>query len=340
MKFKEKVDKIVDRLGDEESRKIFEARLLYSLTGNLEYFEYAVLGIQKSACEKPVAIFGCGHFGQFLAKYIQNAVCFIDNYADKTSLINNLPVLSLNDFISRYSNNIDVIIGSVDFHDEIRAQLQEYNILACDLPVCFKNLFRKLHEKTQYFDLPYLNHEEQEVFVDGGCLDGNTSLDFIQWSKSNSTNSNTSIIIFEPNQHQVPVCQKALENTSVPFKIISSALSDCVETLKFNSAQNNPKTATICVDGDIVVETVRMDDVLRDERITFIKLDIEGAELKALRGMKKTICSQKPKLAISVYHKPEDIWEIPLMICELNEKYKLYLRHYSWSSAETVLYAI
>ncbi|WP_246105634.1 FkbM family methyltransferase [Sporomusa termitida] len=339
MEFKEKIAKIIDRLGDEESKRIFEARLLYSLTGNLDCFDSAVLGIQKISSEKPVAIFGCGQFGQFLVEYIQNAVCFIDNYANKANLVKNLPVLSLDEFIRRY-DNVDVVIGSIDYYDDLKAQLNRFDIPVCDLPVCFQNLFKKMQDQIQYFDFPYLEHAEHEVFVDGGCLDGNTSLDFIQWSKSASANKNIGIILFEPNQYQVPVCETALRNTGVPFKIIQKALSDCVETLKFNSAESDPKTASISNDGDIVIETVRMDDVLKDERITFIKLDIEGAELRALRGMKKIISNQKPKLAISVYHKPEDIWEIPLMICEVNENYKFYLRHYSWNTAETVLYAI
>ncbi len=337
--FKQKIEKIMGKLGDEESKKIFEARLLYSLAGNSDYFESEVLGLQKIAYEKPVAIFGCGVFGQLLKKYIENTVCFIDNYAHKSRLINGLPVFSLDDFIREF-NNVDIIIGSVDYYDEIKDQLNKLNISTSDFPVCFTNLLNKIKGKTQYFDLQYLQHNEHEVFVDGGCLDGSTSLDFIKWSKSSNVNKRTEVIMFEPNKYQIPVCEKALSLKDVPFKIIPKGLSDCVQTLRFNSARNNPKAAAISDEGDIVIETVRMDDVLKDQRITYVKLDIEGAELKALRGMVDIICSQRPKLAISVYHKHEDIWEIPLQIIELNENYRLYLRHYSWNNSETVLYAV
>ena len=69
-------------------------------------------------------------------------------------------------------------------------------------------------------------------------------------------------------------------------------------------------------------------------------MDIEGAEYKALLGAEKTIKKYKPKLAICIYHKPEDVWEIPWLIHQFNPNYKFYLRHYSLTSPETVLYAI
>ena len=69
-------------------------------------------------------------------------------------------------------------------------------------------------------------------------------------------------------------------------------------------------------------------------------MDIEGAELEALKGAEETIKRYRPKLAICVYHKPEDIVEIPKYILNINPDYKLYLRHYSDNAGETVLYAI
>ncbi len=69
-------------------------------------------------------------------------------------------------------------------------------------------------------------------------------------------------------------------------------------------------------------------------------MDIEGAEFDALKGAEKTIKKYKPKLAICVYHNPLDIVNIPLYIKELVPEYKIFLRHYSESSSETVCYAI
>ena len=69
-------------------------------------------------------------------------------------------------------------------------------------------------------------------------------------------------------------------------------------------------------------------------------MDIEGAELEALQGGAKLIKKNHPKLAICVYHKPEDIYTIPQLLLEYNPNYTFYLRHYSLWRSETVLYAI
>ena len=89
------------------------------------------------------------------------------------------------------------------------------------------------------------------------------------------------------------------------------------------------------------IEVDRLEDMIsEDEPITFIKMDLEGAEYEALIGAKKIIKKWKPKLAISLYHKPEDVWELPSLILDMNPSYSLYLSHYSIATAETVLYAL
>ena len=84
-----------------------------------------------------------------------------------------------------------------------------------------------------------------------------------------------------------------------------------------------------------------MDTFFRDkEAPTFIKMDIEGAEKEAILGAENIIRIQKPKMAVSIYHKREDIWELPKLLLEMNPEYRFYLRHYSFRDAETVLYAV
>lgn len=94
--------------------------------------------------------------------------------------------------------------------------------------------------------------------------------------------------------------------------------------------------------GTLRVETLTIDDLVDEEdlpRVDFIKMDIEGAELEALRGAKNTLQQFRPKLAISVYHKLNDIWEIPQYIDSCGLEYKFFLRHFSLHGEETVLFA-
>jgi hypothetical protein len=92
--------------------------------------------------------------------------------------------------------------------------------------------------------------------------------------------------------------------------------------------------------GEIRIETDSVDHVCEGEKVTFIKMDIEGAELEALKGARNTICRHRPKLAICVYHRQEDLVTIPQYILSLHEDYRLYLRHYGDFCTETVLYAV
>ena len=84
---------------------------------------------------------------------------------------------------------------------------------------------------------------------------------------------------------------------------------------------------------DNLVETGRI------EKVDFIKMDIEGAELAALKGAEKALRRFKPKLAITVYHSLKDFWDIPMYLDGLNLGYRFTLRHFTIHAEETVLYA-
>lgn len=91
------------------------------------------------------------------------------------------------------------------------------------------------------------------------------------------------------------------------------------------------------------VQTLSIDDLVIDRKLSkvdFIKMDIEGAELSALKGAAETIRRYKPKLAISAYHKPDDLVLIPKYIKSLNPNYQFYLDYYTIVGDEIMLYAI
>lgn len=110
--------------------------------------------------------------------------------------------------------------------------------------------------------------------------------------------------------------------------------------MKGRFATGQKENGMVSTDGDGVIRAVSIDKRLAGERVTFIKMDIEGSEMEALSGCADTVRRCRPKLAICVYHKSEDVVEIPRKVLEMNPEYKLYLRHYSYSDTETVLYAV
>lgn len=109
--------------------------------------------------------------------------------------------------------------------------------------------------------------------------------------------------------------------------------------LKFNIKKDGTTKATDEEEG-IELDVVAIDEMLKGKICGFIKMDIEGSEYEALKGAQRTIRKDHPILAISIYHKPEDVIQIPEYILELSESYRFYIRHYSTDLSETILYAI
>jgi hypothetical protein len=90
----------------------------------------------------------------------------------------------------------------------------------------------------------------------------------------------------------------------------------------------------------VSIEVDSLDRILAGSRVSFIKMDIEGAERRALQGAEASIKAWAPRLAVAVYHKREDLFDLPLLILSYVPDYKLYLRNYTDTAADTVLYAV
>lgn len=84
-----------------------------------------------------------------------------------------------------------------------------------------------------------------------------------------------------------------------------------------------------------------VDSLLKGQNVSYLKMDVEGYEREALWGASKTIVHYAPKLSVAMYHRNEDLFELPLLVKKLNPRYKLYIRHRLYIPAwETNLYAI
>lgn len=185
----------------------------------------------------------------------------------------------------------------------------------------------------QYFPEDIFKLHEDEVFIDAGAYIGDT----IDAFKKNTNNKFKYIYAFEPHKQlfnglitkymgdgNIKLFNKGLykENGRVPF--FERGGSSAIE-----------------MEGKEEIEVCSFDQLtVPDKKVSFIKMDIEGSELNALYGMSETIRIYTPKLAICIYHKFQDMWEIPLFIKQLNPGYKLYIRNYTTYMGEVVLYAV
>ena len=193
-------------------------------------------------------------------------------------------------------------------------------------------------DSSQYFPDGIIELSPDEVFIDGGAYIGDTTLNFIKKSKKQFKK----IHVFEAlkeNFDNIPKIFNSLNIDQSNIVLHNIGLSSSQKEVYFD---NGGSGARVAKKGKLPVKLISLDEYLSEselEKITYIKLDIEGSEMDALQGMRKTISTYKPKLAICIYHKPKDIFEIPLFIKQYNPLYKLYIRQHHYKD-ETVCYAI
>lgn len=186
----------------------------------------------------------------------------------------------------------------------------------------------------QYFVKDIVPLTAKEVFVDCGAYDGDTMKEFIKASHGHFQG----IVCFEPVEKYHQRLSKRSKGKNVTA--IRAGVYKETTTLKFNAEGGKGSSISNAEEHTISVPVCALDDVPECQNATFIKMDVEGAELDALKGAKETISRNKPKLAICIYHYHRDFVEIPKWIHSLVPEYKLYVRHHAFSVNETVLYAI
>ena len=341
----ETLKNIYAHLNDDLSKNVFEKRILWSITGDEKYETMLVdsnpdVGkmIDRlkyySRENRKIVVMGNGKIGRRLVNTHDDIkwTAFIDNYP-KEELLYGLKVYTAESFLSVYSNEI-IVISSKTYAKEMEQQLLHYNIPKENIV----NYGEILNEamKNQYFDLKNIKWED-EIFVDLGCRDGETD----RFLKERIKDKLKYIYAFEPDIDALANCRKTLDKLAIDYTLIEKGgwSRDTVIYGYMHESGNLVLTETK-QDKGFMTNVVALDNVLEGKQVTFIKMDIEGAELEALKGSVKTIKKYAPKLAICVYHKEEDIHDIPAFILECNPEYKLFLRHYGHNGSETVLYAI
>ena len=201
------------------------------------------------------------------------------------------------------------------------------------------DVLEKCYSNGGYYPKSVFNFTSDEVFADCGAFDGGTSFDFR--NKMNALYGH--IYAFEPNELQFEVTARSFEFFDLKnAEAHRYAICDRVGTISFINDWNGCGSHISAI-GSVEVPCTSLDVFFTEEgrkAPTYIKMDIEGAEVDALVGARSIITTNKPKLAICVYHKIEHLWEVPKKIFDfgMTDEYDFYLRH-SGSFIDSVFFA-
>ncbi len=191
-----------------------------------------------------------------------------------------------------------------------------------------------LRRKEQYFPKGIIELTDREVFVDGGAYTGDTLLTFMRLTGGRCAHYHA----FEPEAANAAKLKATVERRGLSgVTVHNEGLWSAPAALPF-AVWHGTSASAVSGAGGVSVRADTVDRAAPDA--TFIKLDIEGAELEALKGAAGTIRRNRPKLAVCVYHRPGDLFEIPLFIKSLVPEYRFYLRQHQPVACETVLYAV
>jgi len=185
----------------------------------------------------------------------------------------------------------------------------------------------------QYFPGLFMMSPD-ECFVDCGSYTGDSIQTFI----SQTRNIYRKIIAFEVDSAILPQLESGISDLSSRAILHKAAVGATKGTVHF--AGDGIGGGRITGTEGLQVPSVRLDDALAGEHITFIKMDIEGAELQALQGAERVIRRDRPVLAVCGYHTPDHLWQIPTLLRQLAPDSLLFLRSHCVDGLDTVFYSV
>ena len=348
-----KLNEIYNMLSDNLSKELYRLRVNWLMTGEHNYIKKIV---ELSHPDEPVwngkneedflnilpknrriIFYGAGTFAERLIPYIKR-VPFKCEFCDVNEELQRIGFKGYN--VISPQNLIDmkedkaIIICTTKYIDDVKKYLLSNGIRKEEI-IDIRPYF-KCGTGDEYFNEDFLEYSDNEIFIDAGSFDLGTVIDF-----KKKCNTLIKAYAFEPDINNYKKCLQKLEkeeNNLPETKLYQYGTWSCRTELCFDSTSDG---CSHIGEGKTIIKTVAIDDLVdKNDKITFIKIDVEGAELESLKGAKKIIQRDKPKLAICIYHKPEDVITLPQYIKQLVPQYKLYLRSYSNADNEMVLYAV
>ncbi len=342
-------------LEDEKSRQVYLNRLNFMVTSDYNRYiqeitpphlprvdkngQYAFIGeiLSSIPTDAKVVLYGAGDYAEKIF-YEWNrdqrvaAFCSNNTKKQKTGYLG-YPVISPETLAKQKDFFVIVTVVKAAPRKEIQEYLEGIQYPADRV---FYLSFPDALDENQYFVPEVMEFGDEEVFLDVGCYNLDTSLKLKQRCPSLKK-----VYAFEPDPENYKVCLEQKEYFSFSeAEIYPLGTWSHADTLFF--IEGEMESSRIALDKtSFSVEVVAIDDIVDpSDKVTFIKMDVEGAELESLKGAKNIILRDCPKLAICIYHKPEDLVDIPLYIKGLVPEYKLYIRHHTHYLGETVLYAV
>jgi len=351
----EDYQKVYRILEDDESKDIYLSRLSFLVSAHSKHIEPIVSKylpdlpvytgwshselIASMPKDKDIVLYGAGQYAKETLHYWvgdRRFIGFCCSTKEKQAHgYLGYPVMGPEELLER--KDLVVFVNTYAAREEILQILQDGgypNELIFSVPPSFPSPGPK-YEAGQYFAPSFMKYEDEEVFVDAGCYDLNTSLELKKYCRHVKK-----VYAFEPDPKNYQCCLEKKEETNfTEAEILPFGTWSKRETICFQSGRSTNSKAS--EGGNCTVSVMPIDEAIAPkDRVTMIKMDVEGSELESLMGARKTILRDKPKLAVCIYHKPEDMTEIPLYIKKLVPEYRLYIRHYSNIGTETVLYAV
>lgn len=175
----------------------------------------------------------------------------------------------------------------------------------------------------------------QEVFVDAGAYNGDTVEEFL----GHTGGRFREIYALEPNPRNFRKLDERVKELGLPgIRCLRVGAWDSADILPFSPGSGR-QSGVAEAGSSTPVDSI--DNILGGRPATILKYDVEGAERRALLGSRRTIAEYKPRLAVSAYHRAEDLFALPRLIHSLHPGYKIYLRRHPCVPAwDTNLYAV
>ena len=202
------------------------------------------------------------------------------------------------------------------------------------------DLYRGIISAMQYFDDQVISLSNDEVFLDVGAFKGDAIVEFVRRTQGKYDG----IIAFEPDKKTLAALRKTVVKKGIQgVEVHNKGAWHEHQVMHFHDGREGGSRLLEDPAGALPAKSIEVDaidNVLNGRRVTYISMDIEGAEHNAILGAERTIKTYRPRMAVSIYHKREDLFDLLLLLKSFVPEYKFYMRHYTENQTETVLYAV